>query len=270
MATIRPADPIDDGVSLGSAIVSLIDPHRGHEREFNRWYERDHMYSCGIAGPHVFAISRWVATRHLKALRRPATSPIAEPVDAGSYLGLFWIESDRHEEQAAWVAEALPRLEEAGRMFPHRTHVCTATYEFRGSVLRDTVPPELACDHRYEGLVAVWLERRPSTPLSGLEDWLTGEVEGVIDGSPLGQALLFTPRPKPAAWPADLPDPPGVGERLLLVGFLDCDPREWWSPWFGDLHRRIDEGGRATTSLVAPFIPTVPGTDRHLDEIWPA
>jgi len=267
VSTIRSPDPLTDGVSLGSAIVSLIDPHPGHEREFNDWYERDHMYSCGVAGPHVFAVSRWVATRELKALRCPSSGPIADPVEAGSFLGLFWIESDRHEEQATWVSEVLPGLAEAGRMLPHRDHVCTATYEFRGAVLRDTVPPELACDHRYDGLVAWWLDRRPDATLAEVEAWLIDELEAVIDGSPLGQSLLFTPRPKPAAWPADLAEPEGVGDRLLVLGFLDCDPREWWGPWFDKLNSRVDGSGIATTALIAPFIPTVPGTDRYLDQL---
>jgi hypothetical protein len=255
------------GISLGSAIVSLIDPHPGHEREFNEWYERDHVYACAMAGPHTFALSRWVATRDLKALRRPDVSSIADPVTAGSFLTLFWIEWGRDEEQAAWVSEMLPELQESGRMLPHRDHVCTATYEFRGAVLRDTVTPELACDHRYDGLVAVWLEREPSVALADVEARVLRLVEPVIDSSPLGQALLFTPRPRPAAWPADVADPAGVGDRLLLLAFLDCDPREWWTPWFAGLDAVIDGTGLANTSLVAPFVPTVPGTDRYLDEL---
>ena len=62
-------------IDVGSALFSLHDPHRGHERDFNRYYERDHMYSAALLAPFTIAGQRWVATRDLKALRRPATGP---------------------------------------------------------------------------------------------------------------------------------------------------------------------------------------------------
>ena len=34
-------------VDLGAGIFALHDPHPGHERDFNRYYERDHMYAAG-------------------------------------------------------------------------------------------------------------------------------------------------------------------------------------------------------------------------------
>src|SRR5690606_13438681 len=39
------ADDADLGgeVVLGSALFTLVDPHRGHEVAYNRWYERDHF-----------------------------------------------------------------------------------------------------------------------------------------------------------------------------------------------------------------------------------
>ena len=32
-------------VRLGSMLFTLVEPHRGHEVAYNRWYERDHFYA---------------------------------------------------------------------------------------------------------------------------------------------------------------------------------------------------------------------------------
>ena len=38
-------------VRLGSALFTLVEPHRGHEVAYNRWYERDHFYAGCMIGP---------------------------------------------------------------------------------------------------------------------------------------------------------------------------------------------------------------------------
>ena len=64
------------GVTLGGMLFTLVEPHKGHEVEYHRWYERDHFYSGCMEGPWLFSGRRWVSTRELKALREPAESPI--------------------------------------------------------------------------------------------------------------------------------------------------------------------------------------------------
>jgi hypothetical protein len=61
---------------------------------------------------------------------------------------------------------------------------------------------------------------------------------------------------------------PGVGDRIILVHFLETDPRDCWDAHFAGLGKAIDDSGKAHTLFVAPFIPTVPGTDRYCDELW--
>src|SRR3954452_14999136 len=56
-----------------------LDPVRGFEREYTRWYERDHFYGGCMIGPWLYAGSRWVAPRALKDLRWPANGNVAEP-----------------------------------------------------------------------------------------------------------------------------------------------------------------------------------------------
>ncbi len=38
-------------IKLGSMLLTLVEPHRGHEVAYNRWYERDHFYSGCMVGP---------------------------------------------------------------------------------------------------------------------------------------------------------------------------------------------------------------------------
>ena len=69
-------------------LFTMVDPQRGHEVAYNRWYERDHFYAGCLVGPWLFAGRRWVAPRALKALRFPRESEIARPdATAGSYVG---------------------------------------------------------------------------------------------------------------------------------------------------------------------------------------
>ena len=89
--TARRADvanpPKEYPIRVGSMLFVLTDPGVGHEVEYNRWYERDHIYAGCMIGPWFFAGGRWVATRALKDLR------LGEglndfPIDAGSYMVL--------------------------------------------------------------------------------------------------------------------------------------------------------------------------------------
>ena len=49
-------------IKLGSMLLTLVEPHRGHEVAYNRWYERDHFYAGCMVGPYNFAGRRFVAT----------------------------------------------------------------------------------------------------------------------------------------------------------------------------------------------------------------
>src|SRR5207253_1737577 len=66
-------------VGIGTAIIAYIEPHAGQAQEFNRWYERDHMYATTTSGPGAFSGARWVATRACKAVRPPAACWFGDP-----------------------------------------------------------------------------------------------------------------------------------------------------------------------------------------------
>ena len=71
-------------VRAGSMLYTLVDPNKGYEVEYNRWYEREHFYAGCLIGPWLFAGKRWVATRELKDMRFPLDSNVATPTDRGS------------------------------------------------------------------------------------------------------------------------------------------------------------------------------------------
>ncbi len=265
-------EPRSHPVDLGSAIFALHDPERGHEVAFHRYYERDHMYAAAIMAPWTIAGQRFIATHDLKALRYPSSGPFG-PAVAGSFLTAYWIQDGHLADQQRWVAEQMVELNAAGRTFSERTVQTATAYDLVGTWERDLdgVPPWLALDHRYPGLVWLVVERTPSTPVEELITSLIDDVFPAEFGSgaaPVAMAVLFTPRPKEPWWPPAAPDVPGVGERLMVALFLEEDPRTVWDTCFRGLGASIERAGCGRALLVAPFIPTVPGTDRHLDELW--
>jgi hypothetical protein len=153
-------------------------------------------------------------------------------------------------------------------MNPDREHVSTSLYDFRGAVNRPgwPVPPEITMDHPYGGLVATWLDRAPDATTDAVVEWVTGTWIPTVctDGSPLAQALVFTPR--------DFPGVPGSGvgvdEKVLVAWLAHDDPRGDWSAIERALTAPLADSGVATLGLLAPFIPVVPGTETYLDELW--
>jgi len=257
----------DERVELGHAIFNLSEPHSGCELAWNRWYERDHLIAGGTFAPWTMSSQRWIATRAHKDVRAPRENPIAQPCDHGSFLAALWIQKDRLTDQQAWVAEQMKRLAEHGRNFDEKDVLIAGTWDYLGGALRDSdgVPPELALERRYPGLVLAWLERAPDRPLEASCDALVGEVlPGRIEKSPIAQALCFTPLPKADWWPKAAPEVPGVGDRILVAFFLECDPLDVWSDRFAGLGEAIESATRARMLLIAPFVSMMPGVDPDL------
>jgi hypothetical protein len=256
-------------VSLGAAIFALHDPHRGHEAEFNQWYERDHMYAGGVLAPWTIGAARWVATAALKKLRYPDPGPFG-PAAAGSFLASYWIQHGHLEEQQQWVATALAELGPE-RQFGERDVQTATTYDVLGVWERDAdgVPPFLALAHGYPGLVWVVAERAPSLTLDTFAGALIESVAPSLWAeSRVAMAVACSPRAKEPWWPAAAPEVTGVGERVMLACFVESDPREVWDELFVPLGRRLSDRGLGRALLVAPFVAVVPGTDRYVDELW--
>src|ERR1700678_1613829 len=84
-------DVADPPVQIGRMLFTMVDPNRGHEVAYNRWYERDHFYAGCLVGPYNFAGRRYVATAELKALRDPDPSAITGEPARGSYVSVYWV-----------------------------------------------------------------------------------------------------------------------------------------------------------------------------------
>jgi hypothetical protein len=80
---------------LGSALITMVEPHVGFERAYNRWYEDDHFISGAVAMPWMWVGRRFVAPKRLQELRAPENSPIANPLSLGKYISIYWIIAGR-------------------------------------------------------------------------------------------------------------------------------------------------------------------------------
>lgn len=264
--------PIDHPrIELGSVLVSLLDPVRGKEVEFHRWYERDHFYAGCMIGPGFFAGRRWVATRPLRDLRFPAQTPVVEDVSDGTYLALYWMLAGRHDEVVDWAVSQVNWLARNDRMGAAREQVHAGFYHHRWEVLRDTdgVPKELALDHPYQGCVMVMVDRAEDVVQARFDDWLRGEhLPGVLADSAAAMCLGLEPEPLPDDAPSYVRRPPGLERRTLHLYFLECDPRDCWQDVFAPQERAIADSGLGQVSFTAAFIPTIPGSDRYADELW--
>ena len=261
-----------DNVGVGTILFTLVEPHRGEEVAYNRWYERDHLYAGCMIGKGWFAGRRWVATRDLKDLRFPTDTGFLPDIDAGSYLATYWVEKGEDGPAIAWGSEQVKWLHENDRMYEGRDHIHTLMYVHRWAYGRedDGVPPALALDHPFKGLVAVMVDRAPDSSLDArsFSGWLRDEmIPAAVADSAIALVIATTPIPLPEGAPVFQPDNPGQDRRTLLLCFLDQDPREAWA----DVHALADAvtaGGHGTVSYAAPFVPTIPGTDTYTDQLW--
>jgi hypothetical protein len=260
----------EGGIRIGSALVTLVDPHKGVEAEYNRWYERDHYYAGCLIGAGWFAGKRWVATRELKEMRFPRDTVFLPDIDAGSFLSTYWVLADRAAEAVQWGSAQVRWLHENGRMYDARDHIHTLIYAHRWAVSRDEdgVPEELALDHPWKGLALVMVDRDESVDGREASTWLRDEVlPSAMAGTPWALTVALSPIPLPKEAPVFQPPNPGEDRRTALLCFLDEDPRGCWAPFTG-LEAILASSGKAHLSYAAPFIPTIPGTDTYTDELW--
>jgi hypothetical protein len=270
-------------IALGSALFTLVEPHKGHEVAYNRWYERDHFYAGCMIGPWYFAGRRWVCTRDLKDMRLVGGAPLFGDDRAGSFLALYWTLKGRFRENTDWSTRQVHWLHRHDRMFAERDHIHTLLYIYRGAEARDPegVPAELALDHPFRGLGAVMVERHGDGDARGSDDGgRGGDGDGHGDSddtapprptlaadSPVALVLSFKGVPLPPDAPVSQPGTEGVEKRELQLWFADDEPATWWSA-ASDYAADVAESGRGVVRWASPFIPTVPGTDRYTDRLW--
>ncbi|HXJ33797.1 MAG TPA: hypothetical protein VMS22_07115 [Candidatus Eisenbacteria bacterium] len=259
----------DSPVKVGHMLLTMVDPHRGHEVAYNRWYERDHFYAGCLVGPWLFAGRRWVAPRALKALRYPRESALAKPdVTAGSYVAIYWIHADRFDEHREWAGQQVRWLYQNGRGFAARTHVHTLLYNLEWTLYRDAdpVPIELALDHGFAGMAMLAVRRAPGVSAAAVDAWWRAALPPAIAGTPIATCASWSAVPQRGA-PMDIPvvDEP---ERLRMhLFFLDTDPLRTWHR-FETLGRELAASKLGEVVFASPWLPTIVGTDTYTDELW--
>jgi hypothetical protein len=268
----------DDPIRLGTMLYTLVEPHRGHEVAYNRWYERDHFYAGCQIGAYNFAGARFVATADLKALRVPAPGQAAVAVGpvgdsaTGSYLGVYYVLDGHHDEWNRWAVDQVNTLHAAGRMFEHRDHIHTGLYRFEWEHRReeDGVPAELTLDHRFPGLVSVFVDAADGVGGAEVGRLYREELlPALLAGTPVATALGFSPLPLLADAPGDVPRGGGSTERLLILFFVDEHPGASTVDFVAEQKAALERAGAGRVSWASPFVATVPGTDTYADRLWP-
>jgi hypothetical protein len=262
----------DDPIRIGTLLYTLVEPHRGHEVAYNRWYERDHFYAGCQIGAYNFAGARFVSTAPLKALRFPtgADALVADP-GIGSYLGLYYVLDGHHAEWNRWAVDQVNTLHAAGRMFTDRDHIHTGLYRFEWEERRDDdgVPAELTLDHRFPGMVSVFVEAGEGVTPSEVAAWYRQQfLPSALPGSDVASVLAFSPLPLLADAPGDVPRDAAAEQRLLLLFFLDDEPTGSWEKTFAAQEAALGQSGLGRVVWASPFVGTVPGTDTYTDQLW--
>ncbi len=261
----------DDPIRIGTMLFTLVEPHRGHQVAYNRWYERDHFYAGCMIGAYNFSGARFVATAPLKALRQPVgdAALVADP-QVGSYLGVYYVLDGHHDEWNRWAVDQVNVLHGAGRMFEHRDHVHTGLYRFEWECRRDEdgVPAELTLDHRFPGMVAVFLEPAAGVTGDQLGAWARDAfLPAALADSPVASVLGFSPLPLLADAPGDVPRDDTAG-RVLLLCFVDEEPSGAAADVLAPMDAAAEAAGVGRVLWSSPFIGTVPGTDTYTDQLW--
>jgi len=236
-----------------------------------------------MVGPWLFANRRWVATRDLKDLRFPAEvdseHAVTEPLDAGSYLATYFIHKGHEAEHFAWANKQVFELYANNRGFDERVHAHTSLYFMVGENHRlgDGVPAHMALDHPYHGLVSVHLDRAEGVSHPDFAEWFTNTAAPLLfadqvngTATAVDQVLHWRPiipKGEEANAPMKLGTGPGTRQRSMSLMFLTDDPSSQ-IPLLKSYAELVDSSGLATVRLVAPFIPTIPGTDTYTDQLW--
>jgi hypothetical protein len=251
-------------------LYTLIEPHPGRHRAYNRWYERDHFYSGVLTLPGSVAGQRWVATPELKARRLPMPSPVVPDPGRGSFLTTYYVDASRIPEWDVAAGDAVRDLQAAGRMWPERDHVLTRFVDYEFAAYRDTdpVPALLTLDHRYPGLVTVVGRGVDGVDRSDVHRWLREDVlPDALQGSPVASVLTFSFRPIEGERPPDLVRDEDPATRFYQLWFVEADPNAVWDDVFVPLAAAVDASGVAVLEWMGGFVPTVPGTDTHVDAL---
>ena len=126
-----------------------------------------------------------------------------------------------------------------------------------------------ALDHPYEGIVLEVIQAQSVETRADLVSWLEHKlVSNSADAVPrAGQCIGFVTTPNAPETVAHISkDPVDMQTCICLLWFLKQPPSEGWPGHFSGHERAIREAG-GKLLLVAPFVPTIPGTNDYVDDL---
>ena len=263
---------------VGGALITWVEPTPEHVVGYNRWYEDDHMITGAMVMPWMFSCRRFVAPRSIQHLRGPVGSRVAEPLEAGKYIGIYWINEGRIEDHEQWSLGANRRLHAEGRgsyrgldqnPLEERRHIFTSFSDFLGANYRDDDVPRVVHTlvQPYKGLVVQVIDASEGKR-DALDAWLANEyLPSVVNGA-VAVATRFAPRPLPPDKLSHVRELEGVEDIVTVLYFLDSSPEEAWDRHFADAEIAIAYSGVGTLGMQAAFIPTNHGTNDYVDELF--
>ena len=262
---------------VGGALITWVEPVSEHVVGYNRWYEDDHMITGAMVMPWMFSCRRYVAPTWLQHLRGPQDSRVAVPLNAGKYIGVYWINEGRVDDHQQWALGSNYRLHAEGRgsyrgaghdPLEERRHVFTSFSDYLGPVYRDdAVPRDVhTLVQPYGGLVVQVIDA--TSDRRDLDAWLTSTYLPSVVRGKNAIATRFAPRALPGDKLAHVRELDGVENIVTVLHFLECDPRECFDDLFGAAEATIEASGLATLGVQAAFVPTRHGTDAYTDELF--
>jgi len=175
------------------------------------------------------------------------------------------------------LSKTLQELGGKGRMYGDaifRRHIYTAITPYQGVVYSDSAaegPLDVhALDYPFKGVVLEIIDAYSAENRPQLVGWLkeTFVPPKINQSSAMTMCLIFTHADLPEMIKSPrLPGKLEIGhQRIVLLWFLEKDPRECWTEFEGHAGL-VNESDLGDVALVAPFMSTVPGTDRYVDEL---
>ncbi|KIW29380.1 uncharacterized protein PV07_05198 [Cladophialophora immunda] len=269
--------PYDVGV--GHALITMIEPKSGHEVEYNRWYEDDHMFAGALNLPWCFSARRWVATYDLQNMRLPKPYAMAaESAPQACYLSTYWIAPGKLDEHKECSYSVYNRLLAERRIFFERIHVFTSFQDKVGTIYRDaSVPNDIfTLMDPAPGLVLEVLSTTSENRRGDLLNWLLSLhlPSRVKEHGPVSSAMVFcspgNDRMMTQEVKNQLGDVASTANdpcKMTILWFLDKDPREIWNGIFSAEPELVRQSGQGQLSFMIPFIPAKLGTNKYVDQL---
>jgi hypothetical protein len=259
-------------IRLTSAIMTLLDPHRGKEASFNRYYETERRFQTVLLGPDAVSSGRFIARRHEKE-RRFIADDAFDP-NRGTFLNLYWLLADP-AANTEWSNHMVRRLDELGETNYDRDPFWSFRPLYEWGEQRDIegVPPLLALDHRFPYLALVRIEPHPDGTAGEASRWYREACAThlLTSGHPASMCLGFQGNRRFTPGHAGDVAPTGfTGEEreVLLFWFFDALPDDTWQEFVARQRELIDDAGIVRLTWASAFVGAIPGTDTYMDELW--